>query len=38
VDLFEDDGYEMLMRALQARADKIGATLQLPRVCMQNQK
>jgi hypothetical protein len=28
VDLFEDDGYEMLMRALRARADKIGATLQ----------
>ena len=24
VDLFEDDGYEMLMRALRARADKIG--------------
>jgi outer membrane protein assembly factor BamB len=29
VDLFEDDGYEMLMRALRARADKIGATLQI---------
>ncbi len=29
VDLFEDDGYEMLMRALRTRADKIGATLQL---------
>jgi WD40 repeat protein len=28
VDLFEDDGYEMLMRALRARADKIGSTLQ----------
>lgn len=24
VDLFEDDGYEMLMRALYARADKVG--------------
>jgi len=29
VDLFEDDGYEMLMRALRARASKIGATLQV---------
>jgi formylglycine-generating enzyme required for sulfatase activity len=29
VDLFEDDGYEMLMRALRARADRIGATLQV---------
>ncbi|MBK8619488.1 MAG: SUMF1/EgtB/PvdO family nonheme iron enzyme [Anaerolineales bacterium] len=29
VDLFEDDGYEMLMRALRARADKMGATLQI---------
>ncbi len=29
VDLFEDDGYEMLMRALRTRADKIGATLQI---------
>lgn len=29
VNLFEDDGYEMLMRALRARADKIGASLQL---------
>jgi hypothetical protein len=27
VDLFEDDGYEMLMRALRARADKIGVVL-----------
>lgn len=27
VDLFEDDGYEMLMRALRARATKIGAAL-----------
>ena len=31
VDLFEDDGYEMLMRAFQARVDKIGATLQIKR-------
>lgn len=29
VDLFEKDGYEMLMRALRARADRIGATLQI---------
>ena len=29
VDLFENDGYEMLMRALQARADKIGKTEKL---------
>ncbi|MCZ2123329.1 MAG: SUMF1/EgtB/PvdO family nonheme iron enzyme [Anaerolineales bacterium] len=29
VDLFEADGYETLMRALRARADNIGATLQL---------
>ncbi len=31
VDLFEGDGYERLMRALRARADKIGATLQVKR-------
>lgn len=31
VDLFEDDGYEMLMRALRARANSIGATLQIKR-------
>lgn len=31
VDLFEDDGYERLMRALQRRADNIGATLQIKR-------
>jgi formylglycine-generating enzyme required for sulfatase activity len=30
VDLFEDDGYEMLIRALRARAGRIGATLQVP--------
>ncbi len=29
VDLFEDSGYEMLMHALQARADEIGATIQM---------
>jgi len=29
VDLFESDGYEMLMRALRRRADKIGTTLQV---------
>ncbi len=29
VDLFEDAGYEMLMRALRARADKIGVEIQL---------
>jgi len=28
VDLFEPDGYEMLMRALRARAERIGAALQ----------
>ncbi|GAB4504909.1 MAG: hypothetical protein Fur0043_19040 [Anaerolineales bacterium] len=28
VDLFEPDGYEMLMRALRVRADRIGAVLQ----------
>ncbi len=31
VDLFEDDGHEMLMRALRVRADKIGATLRIRR-------
>ncbi len=31
VDLFEDDGYEMLIRALRARAENIGATLQTKR-------
>jgi formylglycine-generating enzyme required for sulfatase activity len=28
VDLFEENGYEMLMRALRARANRIGVTLQ----------
>src|SRR3990172_8053994 len=30
VDLFKVDGYEMLMRALRTRADKIGAVLRMP--------
>ena len=29
VDLFEDDGYEQLIRALRTRADRISATLQV---------
>ena len=29
VDLFEADGYEMLMRALRTRAEKIGVTLKI---------
>jgi len=29
VDLFEENGYEMLMRALRSRANNIGATLQI---------
>jgi formylglycine-generating enzyme required for sulfatase activity len=36
VDLFEDDGYERLMRALRVRADKIGATLQVKRSWLPN--
>lgn len=31
VDLFEDNGYQMLMRALRARADRIGVILQIKR-------
>jgi TIR domain len=31
VDLFEENGYEMLMLALRTRANKIGATLQIKR-------
>ena len=31
VDLFEEHGYEYLMRALRLRADKIGAVLQSER-------
>jgi hypothetical protein len=37
VDLFEEDGYEMLMRALCARAEKIGATLLLPSTIISKQ-
>jgi LysM repeat protein len=29
VDLFEDNGYEVLMRALRTRADRVGANLQV---------
>jgi formylglycine-generating enzyme required for sulfatase activity len=36
VDLFEEDGYEMLMRALRARANKIGATLQIKKSWLPN--
>jgi hypothetical protein len=32
VDLFEEDGYEMLMRALRTRAEKIGAALQVEKI------
>ncbi len=35
VDLFEDDGYEMLMRALRARASNIGTTLQTKKSWLQ---
>jgi TIR domain len=31
VDLFEENGYERLLRALRARADRIGATLEVKR-------
>ena len=31
VDLFENDGYERLMQALRARANRIGATLKIKR-------
>jgi hypothetical protein len=37
VDLFEDDGYEMLMRAFRTRADKIGATLQVSKSTVQTK-
>ena len=37
VDLFEDNGYEMLMRAFRARADKIGATLQIKKDISSSQ-
>jgi len=36
VDLFEEDGYQMLMRALRARADRIGATLQVKKSWLPN--
>ena len=36
VDLFEADGYENLMRALQARANKVGATLQVHKSWLPN--
>lgn len=36
VDLFDEDGYEMLMRALRARADKIGAILQVKKSWLPN--
>lgn len=36
VDLFEDNGYEMLMRALRRRADNIGATLQIKKNWLPN--
>ena len=38
VDLFEGDGYEMLMRALQSRAQRIGAILQIPRTETKRSK
>ena len=41
VDLFEENGYEKLMRALRSRADKIDATLQIKKSWLpkfQNQK
>ncbi len=36
VDLFEDDGYEMLIRALRARANRIDATLQIKKSWQSN--
>lgn len=36
VDLFEDDGFEMLMRALRARANSIGVTLQIKKGWLPN--
>lgn len=38
VDLFEDDGYETLLWALRARADKIGATLQPKKFVVSKSK
>ncbi len=37
VDLFEEDGYEMLMRALQARADRIRVSLQVKKTSQSFQ-
>ncbi len=36
VDLFEDEGYELLIRSLRARADKIGSTLQIKKKWLPN--
>ncbi len=36
VDLFEDDGYEKLVSALRARADKIGTTLEKEKISREN--
>ena len=36
VDLFEEDGYDMLMRAFRARADRIGVTLQIKKKWLPN--
>lgn len=36
VDLFENDGYERLIRTLRARADRIGATLQIKKSWLTN--
>ena len=36
VDLFEEDGYKMLLRALRRRADNIGATLQIKKNWLPN--
>jgi len=36
VDLYEENGYEMLMLALQARANRIGVNLQIKKGWLQN--
>ena len=36
VDLFEEDGYEMLMRALRTRANRIDVTLQAEQIWLSN--
>ena len=38
VDLFENDAYERLMRALQRRADTIGAIVENNEISIQNEK